>query len=264
MITVGPDVIEAPMSRRARFFEYLAYRPLVAAYFASDPRMTWVAAPKPTMADAMYRDEFWELTLEQRYAAMHGFEYCITQDEVVFDAADITRLGRDIFVQESMTTNRAGIDWLRRHLSMRGVRVHRLRFPLDRNPSHIDCTFVPLRPGLALTNPDRPVHERDGGLFELNGWQFVNAPEPMCRDADLPRFCQSSRWLAMNVLSLSPTTIVCEEGEHRLHECLTSLGFEVLVVPFTGVYEFGGSLHCATWDIRRYGECEDYFAGLRG
>lgn len=63
----------------------------------------------------------------------------------------------------------------------------------------------------------------------------------------------------MNVLSLSPKTVVCEASEHALHELLDSLGFEVLVVPFRNVYEFGGSLHCATWDVRRRSKRESYF-----
>jgi glycine amidinotransferase len=53
--------------------------------------------------------------------------------------------------------------------------------------------------------------------------------------------------------------VVCESSEHALHDLLDSLGFDVLTVPFRHVYEFGGSLHCATWDVRRVGEREDYF-----
>lgn len=259
MITIGSEVIEAPMSRRARYFEYLAYRPLMAHYFEADPKMTWVAGPKPTMSDTMYRPEFWTLSADERDAAMHRLEFCVTADDVLFDAADLTRMGRDVFVQESMTTNRAGVSWLRRHLGQRGLRTHRVRFLLDRFPSHIDCTFVPLRPGLVLTNPDRPLHPSDRAPFTANDWRFVDAPEPVRSDAEMPRHCQSSRWLSMNVLSLSPTVIVCEEREYPLHERLHALGFEVLTVPFSGVYELGGSLHCATWDVRRRGNREDYF-----
>ena len=69
------------------------------------------------------------------------------------------RCGKDIFVQLSMTCNDAGIEWLRRELEPHGLRVHRVRFPYDLAPSHLDCTFVPLRPGLVLTNPERPILE---------------------------------------------------------------------------------------------------------
>ena len=71
------------------------------------------------------------------------------------------RCGKDLFVQLSMTANAAGIEWLARELAPHGVRVHTVRFPYDLAPSHLDCTFVPLRPGLVLTNPERPILEED-------------------------------------------------------------------------------------------------------
>lgn len=45
---------------------------------------------------------------------------------------------------------------------------------------------------------------------------------------------------------------------HRLEQP-DRLGFEVVPVPFRDVYPFGGGLHCATTDVYREGECEDYF-----
>lgn len=262
LITFGNEVLEATMSRRSRFFEYLPYRELVYQYWETDPDMLWNAAPKPSMADDMYLEEFWNWSQEERFASMHKFQFCVTQKEVIFDAADMSRFGRDIIVQESMTTNRAGIRWLKKHLEPRGFRVHPVHFPLDFFPSHIDCTFVPLRPGLILTNPDRPIAEGEEKLFFDNGWEFVTVPEPTTGNDAMPMFCQSSKWLSMNVLSISPTKVICEEQETNLQEMLDKLGFEVFTTPFRNVFEFGGSLHCATWDVRRNGSCEDYFPNM--
>jgi glycine amidinotransferase len=262
MITFGNEILEATMSRRARFFEYLPYRKLVYEYWNSDPDMVWNTAPKPTMQDDMYREDFWDWPLEERFKRMHEFEFCITQDEVIFDAADCTRLGRDILVQESMTTNRAGIRWLKRHLEPRGFRVHPVHFPLDFFPSHIDCTFIPLRPGLILTNPERPIREEEEKMFRDNDWKLITAPQPTCSNDEMPMFCQSSKWLSINVLSITPDKVICEEREKPLQELLYKQGFDVYPLPFTNVFEFGGSFHCATWDIRRKGDREDYFPNL--
>ena len=262
MITFGNEILESTLSRRARFFEYLPYRKLVYHYWHTDPGMIWNAAPKPTMADEMYRQEFWDWSPEERHARMHNFEFCITQDEVIFDAADCSRLGRDILVQESMTTNRAGIRWLKRHLEPRGLRVHPVHFPLDFFPSHIDCTFVPLSPKVILTNPDRPIRTGEEKMFLDNGWQLIDVPQATSTNDEMPMFCQSSKWLSMNVLSLSPTEVICEANEKPLQELLAKHGFEVYTLPFRNVFEYGGSFHCATWDIRRQGQCEDYFPDL--
>lgn len=262
MITFGNEILEAPMSRRARFFEYLPYRKLTYEYWNTDPNMIWNSAPKPSMADSMYVESFWDWSTEERHARMHEFEFCVTQDEIIFDAADCSRFGRDIFVQESMTTNRPGIRWLKKHLEPRGFRVHTVHFPLDFFPSHIDCTFVPLRPGLVLTNPERPILKGEEKVFEDNGWEFITAPQPTSTNDEMPMFCQSSKWLSINVFSISPTKVICEEREKPLQDLLTKHGFEVFPIPFRNVFEYGGSLHCATWDVRRNGECEDYFPNL--
>ncbi|MBP0019671.1 MAG: glycine amidinotransferase [Cyanobacteria bacterium SBLK] len=262
MITFGNEIVEATMSRRGRFFEYLPYRKLVYEYWDSDPTVVWTAAPKPTMSDEMYREDFWAWSLEERFASMHNFEFCVTQSEVIFDAADCSRFGRDIFVQESMTTNRKGIQWLKRHLEPKGFRVHAVHFPLDFFPSHIDCTFVPLRPGLVLTNPERPILAEEEKIFRDSGWEFIFAPQPTSNNDEMPLFCQSSKWLSMNVLSISPEKVIIEEREKPLQALLEKHGFEVFTIPFRNVFEFGGSLHCATWDIRRKGDCEDYFPAL--
>ncbi|MFL0705783.1 glycine amidinotransferase, partial [Cylindrospermopsis raciborskii UAM/DH-ZRr] len=66
------------MSRRSRFFEYLPYRKLVYEYWHKDPDMIWNAAPKPTMQNAMYREDFWECPMEDRFESMHDFEFCVT------------------------------------------------------------------------------------------------------------------------------------------------------------------------------------------
>ncbi|GAA2622795.1 hypothetical protein GCM10010425_17180 [Streptomyces spororaveus] len=84
----------------------------------------------------------------------------------------------------------------------------------------------------------------------------------MLTNEQMPAYCQSSKWLSLNVLILSPTKVVCEEREKPLQDLLSSLGFEVLTVPFRNVFEYGGSLHCATWDIRWDGTREDYFPSL--
>merc|ERR1711964_394880 len=75
-----------------------------------------------------------------------------------------------------------------------------------------------------------------------------------------PVMCQSSRWLSMNVFSINENKIVVEEGETALINFLEQEhGFDVLGVPFRNVFEFGGSLHCSTWDVRRRGDKKNFF-----
>ena len=71
ILTVGNEMLEATMSYRCRWFEYLNYRPLLQKYFVT------------------------------------------TEEEPLFDAADVLRFGKDLVVQHGFTTNLKGIDWLK-------------------------------------------------------------------------------------------------------------------------------------------------------
>jgi len=58
---------------------------------------------------------------------------------------------------------------------------------------------------------------------------------------------------------LDPKTICVDAQETEQMEQFDQLGLEVIPVPFIDVSPFGGGLHCATADVYREGNCEDYF-----
>jgi glycine amidinotransferase len=249
LLVVGDQVIEVPMAHRARFFEYRPYRRLLKDYFRSGAR--WVAAPRPQLTDELYVPGY--STEDQPYDfAAHP---SLTEFEPCFDAASIARCGRDLFWQPDIMMNQFGADWLARHLGPE-YRLHKVEFH-DRYPQHIDTTLVPLRPGLAMVNPGRPFKDGMAEFFRRAGWRLVEAVpsvrtgEPSARDV--------SNWISMNVLSLDPDTVVVEAAEQPLAELLTSLGLDVVPVEFDGVFQFGGSFHCCTLDVRRTGGLESYF-----
>jgi glycine amidinotransferase len=265
MVTLGNTILEATMSKRSRYFENLACRDISLRLWRSDPeRVKFIACPKPSFADSMYHKDFFAISDEQKYEHMRSYKFCVNETEPVFDAADITRCGKDIFVQKAMTTNDMGIKWLTSHFP--DLRVHPVHFPYDLYPSHIDCTFVPLRPpsgadaagdGLVLINPERPPLKSEALLWEKNGWKLLNAPMPA--QTDRPPFSQSSYWLSMNLLSISPDKMVIEENEIPLYNLLREHGFDPITVPMRHMYDYGGAIHCCTWDIKRQDSCVDYF-----
>ena len=58
LLTVGNEILEATMSYRCRWFEYLCYRPLLKDYYNQDPNMRHESAPKPRLTDADYRKDY--------------------------------------------------------------------------------------------------------------------------------------------------------------------------------------------------------------
>lgn len=263
LVTIGNEILEATMTQRARWYEYLSYRDLLEEYYEEDPEFVWEAAPKPRLTDASFDAEFWpnfhfEWSEEKQRERHLQRKWWTTNKEPLFDAADILRAGKDLFVQASGVTNAKGIDWLRKHFGPKGLRVHEVHFDGYYDPWHIDTNvFIP-RAGLLMQNPfTPPLVPEFHKLFKINGWEIVETA-PYSREEFNP-YCYCGPWLSNNVLSLDPETVCVEEAESQLMEQLDGFGFEVVPVAFHDVAPFGGGLHCATVDVFREGDCEDYF-----
>ena len=271
----GKYLIEATTSRRSRWYEYLNLRPLFERYFKEDPELVWFTAPKPRLTDESYVKNYYYLfnnvwTDEEKKRRLYNWEFHLTNKEPLWDAADAVRFGKDIFHQCSSVTNRPGMDWLKRMFAEFGIRVHAVAFDTTEKPGkdnlhpwHSDVELVPLRPGLAVYNPDYKLRTSEAlDLFRKNGWELVPAVEPVYVYNDnvslISRFNVTS-WISMNTFSIDPKTVCVEAHETAYCEQLDKLGFEVIPIPYEKVVPFGGLLHCTTLDVYREGELEDYF-----
>ena len=257
LLTVGNEILEATMSYRCRWFEYLCYRPLLKKYYNSDPNMRHESAPKPRLTDADYRKDYLseKIGIQKRLEWTEKKFFVTTEEEPLFDAADILRFGKDLVVQHGFTTNLKGIDWIKRHY--KDHRVHAVNFPGDPYPIHIDATFTPIKEGLIINNPQRKLPKEQRKLFEDNDWEIIDAAQPAHNSP--PPLCYSSVWLSMNVLVLDSKTVCVEKSEVYQADQLDKLGMEVVPVELRDAYAFGGGLHCCTADVYREGKLKDYF-----
>ena len=128
LLTVGKEILSAPMSFRCRYFEYLAYHDLMQKYFDEDSGFRWEQAPRPRLSDASYKSGYFdEITVSERLRRTAALDFVTNENEPLFDAADVCRMGKDLFCQHGLTTNRRGIQWLKRHFP--DHRVHAVNFP---------------------------------------------------------------------------------------------------------------------------------------
>jgi glycine amidinotransferase len=219
--------------------------------------MQWVQAPKSTMANDLYDFDFPDVGSELRSSYAKQGKFPTTDIEPIFDAADIMRLGKDLVMQKSIVTNNGGVEWLRRHL--RDYRVHVLAFD-DKVPWHIDATFLPLRPGLALMNPERWPPPEQCKFFSDNSWKLLEPPQSVHHGSGnsmVTSWCN-----VMNMFSLDERRVFVEADEKPLIQFLETLGMKPIPLPFRNVLPFGGSFHCVTCDIARQGSCKSYFPSL--
>lgn len=253
LICVGNEIMEAPMSSRSRYFEYIAYRSLLNEYFERDSNFSWSAAPKPTMNSVLYSRNY-----PHEAGRKHSDKaiQCDMEAEPSFDAADVVRFGRDLFVCNSSTTNRKGYDWLRRHFNRRGLRVHFLNYPQDAAPVHLDVKFVPLSSNVIMLHPAEPPRPWVKRMLRENGWKVIVGVSNDLKPAPV-NHC--SELLALNMLSLDEKRVIVEAQETRLQDLLSKNGFEPIPVPFRSLAEVGGALHRFSTDVRRDGVLASYF-----
>ncbi|WP_197321540.1 amidinotransferase [Saccharomonospora sp. NB11] len=244
LLVVGDEIIECPMAWRSRYYESLAYRPLLKEYFRGGAK--WSAGPKPELTDEQFDQDWIDTGHEDGSARL-----VVTEFEPTFDAADFTRCGRDIIAQKSNVTNQFGIDWLQRHLGD-DYRIHVFEFQ-DTHPMHIDATLVPMAPGKLLINPERVP--KVPSLFK--GWDVMEAPKPVIPDSH-PLY-MTSKWINMNILMLDENRVVVERQDEPMIQAMKDFGFTPILCNFRNFNSFGGSFHCATLDVRRRGSLQSYF-----
>jgi glycine amidinotransferase len=61
------------------------------------------------------------------------------------------------------------------------------------------------------------------------------------------------------VLMLDEKRVIVERLQESLIKKLKDWGFEPIPCSFANYAPFGGSVHCATLDVRRRGELQSYF-----
>ena len=241
LLVVGDQIIETPTVIRSRAQESFSYRKMMVDYLRSGAK--WFSAPKPMLLDSLF-----EVDLDKPTPR---------NDEPAFDAANVLRLGQDLIYLVSSTGNEMGGQWLQTILGD-AFRVHFLKDVYY--GSHIDSTFVALRPGLMLCNPARV---NDGTVPDiLKQWEVIYSP-PMENtdkfDADYLSRSIGSKWIDMNLFSINPNLVVVDQGQTALIKLLEKHGLDVIPLKLRHSKMLGGGFHCITLDIRRSGTLKRYF-----
>ena len=241
MLVIGDQIIETPNVIRSRYQESFSYRKMMVDYLKSGAR--WYSAPKPMLLDSLFDVDRAKPTPRN--------------DEPAFDAANILRLGKDLIYLVSGTGNELGGQWLQTILGDE-FRVHFLKDVYY--GSHIDSTFVALRPGLVLCNPGRINNDTLPEV--LKQWEVIYSP-PMENtghfDAEYLSKAIGSKWIDMNVFSINPNLVVVDRDQTALIKLLEKKGLDVIPLKLRHSKMLGGGFHCVTLDIRRAGTLQRYF-----
>lgn len=256
-LIVGDEIIETAPMIRARYFETQFLKPVFTEYFRRGAR--WTLMPRPWMTDASF-------DLSYANSASAGGPTEPIKDpqstpydvgfEIMFDGAQCVRLGQDIIANISTANHAMACDWLERHLEGR-FRIHRVYKLSD---SHIDSMLLALRPGTLLV---RSKQVADFLPEELRKWDMIVAPMPGANNFpqyDKTDMVLTSPYIDLNVLSVSPDTVLVNEACPELIRTLEQHKFTVVPVRHRHRRLFGGGFHCFTLDTVRDGGLENYLS----
>lgn len=274
-IVFGDTLVTSAPSARFRLFESYALQGLFYDHFF-DQGFRWISAPLPKLrGDYLHAISAPRNELEEREDHLHRqlsgglgeVFHRLEEDEIIFDAANIIRLGEDVLFLVSSTGNRKAARWLQGVLGA----DYRVVLTEAYRSSHLDSTILPLKPGTVLLNGARVGETTTPDI--LNSWKklfFTNvAPVPeeeveFHRTQRLPVYHQlkelgaesamghmSSPWAGLNVFSLDERTVLVHDQQTQMIKALECEGFTVVPVRMRHCYTMLGGLHCTTLDVVR-------------
>jgi glycine amidinotransferase/scyllo-inosamine-4-phosphate amidinotransferase 1 len=163
---------------------------------------------------------------------------------MILDAANVCRLGDTWLFLESASGNRAAYEWLCDKFP--NITIELVNFYAG---VHIDSTIVPLREGLVLLNGSRVTEENCPKAFQ--DWERIYINDQDIVAQDFYQYPYASKWIAMNMLSLDPETVIVDAAQTQLITILKSRGIDSIPLTLSHSRTLGGGFHCVTLDTRR-------------
>jgi len=274
-IVFGNTLVVSAPSSRFRLFEPYAFRELLYGHFFAEG-FRWLSAPPPRLrGEYLHEIERPRSDLEATEDALHGKLssglsekfHRLDNDEIIFDAANIIRVDRDILFLVSSTGNQKAAQWLSQALGP-DYRVHLTH---TYRSSHLDSTILPLRPGVVLLNGARVSEKSCPEVFKV--WdklyftEVAPVPEPevefhqsvrapiyrQLRESGVESTLEhmSSPWAGLNVMSIDPNTVLVHDRQATMIKALEAKKFTVVPVRMRHCYTMLGGLHCTTLDVVR-------------
>jgi glycine amidinotransferase len=252
---VGNEIIESSPICRFRYFENDYLKHIFHDYFKNGSK--WTVAPKPLLLDSSFDIDY---VCRKNNDSRDYYEkeqkkddhYLKIGHEIMFDAACCMRLGKHIIFNVSNKNAELGYVWLQRHLPNYTI------CPVNITDWHIDSSFVPLRPGLAIV-ADSHTPKKLPAM--MKNWDYIVAPDYITsrerRTAKL-----ASPLIDINVLSINENAIIANSANatsYHLRKALEKYKVEVIDCPIRHSEIFAGAHHCLTLDTIREGTLENYF-----
>jgi len=249
VLILGDKIIETPCIWRKRYFENDQLKHIFYPFFENGS--PWISAPRPMMKDSSYdisrmKDN---INITQSEKDQQG-----GLKEIMFDAAQCIKFGRDILININSKNHELGLKWLKSIVG-NDFRFH----PITLCDHHIDGMLMPIAPGRLLINSGTMPSQLDKLPSFLKDWEIIRVDVEHKASYE---FNLSSVNIYANVLPISPNKIIIfNEGEtpdRVLTSILDKHKIDYIHTQLRHSRLFGGGAHCATLDLIRDEKLEDY------
>jgi glycine amidinotransferase/scyllo-inosamine-4-phosphate amidinotransferase 1 len=182
------------------------------------------------------------ICLEEVTHKSHDIRVMPRDAGMVFDAANVCRLNDTWLYLESDSGNRRAYEWLCDQFP--AVTIELVNFY---SGVHIDSTIVPLREGLVMLNASRVTEATVPKC--LQSWEKIWVHDVVAQD--FYKYPYASKWIAMNMLVVDPSTVIVDRHQADLIKTLESHKFAVIPLELRHSRTLGGGFHCVTLDLLR-------------
>lgn len=182
------------------------------------------------------------VTLTEVTHKTHDIRVMPRNQGMVLDAANICRLNDKWIYLESPSGNRLAYEWLCKEFPE--VKIELVNFY---SGVHIDSSIVPLREGLVMLNASRVNEDNCPRAFDFWDKIYVEDVVPQ----GFYQYPYASKWIAMNMLVVNPTTVIIDKHQTNLIKILESYKFTVIPLELRHSRTLGGGFHCVTLDLIR-------------
>jgi len=274
-IVLGKKLISCAPSQPNRILEIIELRDFLSE-ISKNLSLELVPCPVPELkANPLYpnvRDSLGNLVSPEDAKAptlgsvTQEIWHRLSEDEILFDAANIIRYSGNALFLISSTGNTKAFSWL----NSLDVEFQFHKTDVYRS-SHIDSTILPLGGDTFLVNSIRvnprnlPDSIKNSRILYFD--DVARIPEAEIKFHKENRSVagakiedlgfqtnlldMSSPWAGLNVLSLDEATVMVDSNQLALIRFLESSGFDVIPIRMRHAYTMLGGLHCTTLDLIR-------------
>lgn len=255
-LVLGNNIIETTPCIRSRFFETDLLKEHLYSFYSKGAN--WISMPRPIITDAsfdkVYINNHPNKTASRELISLITPNYYDVGIEILMDAANCIRLGKDILVNVSDKNQYMAFQWLKRSLGHLFC-FHMLDSVTD---NHIDSYIIIIRPGLLMVRNKRVIDKLPSFM---HNWDLIIAPE--ASESCFPQYDSdsliiTSKYIDTNILSIDENKVIANSLNPELISLLEKKGVEVIPVRHRHRRLFGGGFHCFSLDTNRDSELISY------